>query len=488
MIGSGLGGLVSALILAMDGQKVAVLEKNVQFGGNLQSFSRKKCLFDSGVHYLGGLSEGQNLYRYFDFLGTMEDLKVHKMDEVFDQVIFEDDILAYPLAQGYEAFVDNLSQIFPEEKSTLQKYVDDLQLVSNAFPRYQPGGLRPLRPELLAMNAKNYFDQLTQNQKLKAVLCGQSFLYGGLESETPFYLHALTVNSYVQSAWKCVNGGSSITKALLKQLKSHGAEVFKRAEVTGFDFDEERIISVKTNEGKVFFAKNFISNIDLKKTVQLVGRQHFKKAYTNRIDSLQPSKACFSVYLVLKPKSIAYQNHNFYHFKNAQSCLGAVAGQPDFYMLSFTPSRQHPEFAESCTIITYMDFSEVEQWGSTFNTAANPKERAAGYEKFKQEKAAEIIRLVGKKFPEIEDAVSAVYTSSPLSYRDYIGCEAGGMYGYKVESSHPMAAVFSPKTKVPNLFLTGQSVNMHGILGVTIGAFSTCSEILGKEIFTNENH
>lgn len=45
-----------------------------------------------------------------------------------------------------------------------------------------------------------------------------------------------------------------------------------------------------------------------------------------------------------------------------------------------------------------------------------------------------------------------------------------------------MKTIFSPKTKVSNLFLTGQSVNMHGILGCTIGAFVTCSEILGKEL------
>ena len=68
VIGSGLGGLVSALILAKEGMKVCVLEKNNQYGGNLQTFSRDKLIFDTGVHYLGGLSEGQNLYQYFSYL------------------------------------------------------------------------------------------------------------------------------------------------------------------------------------------------------------------------------------------------------------------------------------------------------------------------------------------------------------------------------------------------------------------------------------
>ena len=70
IVGSGLGGLVSALIMAKEGYSVCVLEKNNQFGGNLQTFVRDKTIFDTGVHYIGGLSEGQNLNQYFKYLFT----------------------------------------------------------------------------------------------------------------------------------------------------------------------------------------------------------------------------------------------------------------------------------------------------------------------------------------------------------------------------------------------------------------------------------
>jgi all-trans-retinol 13,14-reductase len=55
------------------------------------------------------------------------------------------------------------------------------------------------------------------------------------------------------------------------------------------------------------------------------------------------------------------------------------------------------------------------------------------------------------------------------------------MYGYVKTSENPLKTMVSPRTKIDNLFLTGQSVNMHGILGCTIGAFNTCAEILGKD-------
>jgi len=68
IIGSGMGGLVCADILSREGYKICVLEKNRQIGGSLQTYVREKVIFDSGVHYLGGLSEGQNLYQVFKYL------------------------------------------------------------------------------------------------------------------------------------------------------------------------------------------------------------------------------------------------------------------------------------------------------------------------------------------------------------------------------------------------------------------------------------
>ncbi len=55
------------------------------------------------------------------------------------------------------------------------------------------------------------------------------------------------------------------------------------------------------------------------------------------------------------------------------------------------------------------------------------------------------------------------------------------MYGYVKDAENPMRSFLSPETKLENLFFTGQSLNMHGILGVTISAVLTCAQIIGKE-------
>ena len=488
VIGSGLGGLVSALILAKEGLKVGVLEKNNQYGGNLQTFSRDKLIFDTGVHYLGGLSPKQNLYQYFSYLGIMEHLKLQKMSEnAFDKIIFGNDALEYPHAQGYDNFVAQLSQFFPDEKDSLIHYCNKIQKVCNQFPRCNLVGKEKYDDDLLHINAQEFIQSITSNKKLQAVLAGSNFLYAGSNNKTPLYVHALTVNSYIQSSYRCINGGSQISKLLIKELRKFGAEVFKHSEVTTSCFDENgTMTSVKTKKGKEFFAKKFISNIEIQKTIDLIGEKHFKKSFVHRVRDMEPITSCFSVYLVLKPKSLPVFNHNYYYFHSEDDVWTSSDYQektwPESFMLSCTPCKKNPKFAESITILTYMNYNEVQQWENTENTVAEPDERGVDYESFKKNKAQKILELVSPKLLGLKDSIDKVYTSTPLSYRDYIGSYRGNMYGYVKDSHHPLKTMISPKTKIENLFLTGQSINLHGILGVTIGAFVTCSEILGKEV------
>ncbi|ANF50984.1 all-trans-retinol 13,14-reductase [Chryseobacterium glaciei] len=487
IIGSGLGGLVSALILAKEGLKVCVLEKNNQYGGNLQTFSRDKLIFDTGVHYLGGLSKGQNLHQFFSYLGIMDDLELQKMDEDgYDKITFGDDEIEYPHAQGYENFVEQLSQYFPHEKENLENYCEEIQRVCNQFPRYNVVGSNNYNEEILHLNTKRFIESITSDKKLQSVLLGSNFLYAGDSENVPFYVHALTVNSYIQSAYKCVKGGSQISKLLIIKLREYGAEVHKHSEVSTMIFNENGVLNgVKTKEGKEYFAKQIISNIEIRSTIKLIGEERLKKSFLNRVLSWEPVSSCFSVYLVLKPNSIPNFNYNLYHYSSEDLVWNAYQYKkenwPETYMLSSTPSKHHPKFAESLTVISYMDFDEVKNWQNTFNTVADEEERGQQYEKFKLEKAEKMIDALEKKIPDLRQFIKKVYTSSPLSYRDYIGSFEGNMYGYIKSSENPLKTMVSPRTKINNLFLTGQSVNMHGILGCTIGAFNTCAEILGKE-------
>ena len=132
IIGSGMGGLVCADLLGREGYTVCVLEKNRQIGGSLQTYVRDRVIFDSGVHYLGGLGKGQNLYQVFKYLGIIEKLKLQKMEEdVFDKIIIENDEKEYVYAQGYENFIQHLLKDFPAEEKALRLYCEKIKEVKN---------------------------------------------------------------------------------------------------------------------------------------------------------------------------------------------------------------------------------------------------------------------------------------------------------------------------------------------------------------------
>jgi len=487
IIGSGLGGLVSALIFAKEGYKVCVLEKNNQFGGNLQTFVRDKSIFDTGVHYIGGLAEGENLHQYFKYLGIMDDLNLKKMEEdKYDVITFEGDEIQYPHAQGYDNFIKQLSEKFPEERAVIETYCEKIKETCNSFPLYnlQIGDAYYDNTDLLSLKIKDYIESITDNEKLRAVLVGSNFLYAG-EDNTPFYVHALSINSYIQSSWRCVNGGSQISKLLIKQIRNLGGKVLKYKEVTSFGFEGKKLVSAKTKDGNEYFASQFISNIEPKYTLKMLGENKMRKAYTKRIESIKSVISAFSVYFVFHPETFPYLNYNHYHFKDMNRVWDAQEytqeSWPEGYMLSVGAKKKESEWAENMTFITYMRYDEVREWEDSFNTVAENDERGEAYEAFKNKKIEQAIVEIEKKFPNFRSCIKSVHSSSPLSYRDYIGVNEGSMYGYVKDADSPMTSFLSPRTKLKNLFFTGQSINMHGLLGVTISAVLTCSEMLGRD-------
>lgn len=488
IIGSGLGGLVSGTILAKEGYSVCILEKNQQFGGNLQTFVRNKTIFDTGVHYIGGLSEGQNLHHYFKYLNILDDIPLKKMDEEgYDIITFDNDPIEYRHAQGYSNFIDSLISQFPEEEVGIRSYCKKMQATCDSFPLYRlkVGKSYYENPEVFEERAKEFIESITDDEKLAGVLAGSNLLYAGEGKRTPLYMHALSVNSYIESSYRCINGGSQITKALLKRFREHGGKAYKRHEVNGIQTENGVVTSVTTANGKTIKGDIFISNVDPKLTLNLVGPELFRKSYVSRIQDIESTIAAFNLYLVLKPKTFKYLNYNYYHFKNPEAVWNALdyteEDWPKAYMISMGISKEDEEWGESLSVMTYMRFEEVEAWGDTFNTAAQKNDRGQTYEEFKAQKAEVIIADLEKKFPNIRECIEAVYTSSPLSFRDYIGCNRGSMYGYVKDAANPLKSFISPRTKIKNLYFTGQSLNMHGILGVTISGVVTCSEILGRE-------
>lgn len=493
--GSGMGGLVCGDLLSREGYKVCVLEKNRQIGGCLQTYARDKVIFDSGVHYIGGLEKGQNLYQLFQYLGIMEKLKLERMNEdAFDKIIISNDTNEYALAQGYDNFTEKLSSYFPEERYAIKWYCDSIKEVCIKFPLYnldEKGGLEE-KQSVLNIGAQTFIASLTTNKKLQAVLAGNNLLYAGCGNETPFYVHALILNSYIQSSWKCIDGGSQIAKLIAGNIRNNGGTIMRNAEVVRLTEEDGTIKYARLSDGKKLSAKYFVSNLHPAKTIELTQTTLFKQAYKTRIQNLKDTISCFIVNIVLKPGTFKYHSHNYYYHKE-----GYLWNQADYtednwplgYALFITPSSKHKEYANGLTLFTYMRYEDVLEWKDTFNTDTHEQSRGGSYEIFKQKKAEKLIDLACEKFPSIKNCIQSYYTSTPLSFRDYIGTDNGSLYGIAKDYKEPLKTFISPRTKLPNLYLTGQNLNLHGILGAGISGIVTATALTGNnEIIKKIKH
>ena len=166
IIGSGLGGLACAYILASEGHRVIVLEKNHQIGGHLQVYSRDKTIFDTGVHYVGSMDEGENLYQFFKYFGILDKMKLKRLDDEKFDVIRFDDGSEYSYGQGYDQFKKNLIEYFPDEKTAIETYCNKIKETCKKFPLYNlesSGENYQMDSSIMELNAYEYIASITKN-------------------------------------------------------------------------------------------------------------------------------------------------------------------------------------------------------------------------------------------------------------------------------------------------------------------------------------
>ena len=136
VIGSGLGGLLTGVILSRAGYRVTVLEKAAQPGGCLQAFIRDGLRFDTGFHSVAGLEEGGPLERIFRPLGLM-DLPWERVEEpdeiILDGVSHRLPDLSYPLG--------NTLRLSSPDGITMEEYAHVMEPYKNGSWRLPSGDL-----------------------------------------------------------------------------------------------------------------------------------------------------------------------------------------------------------------------------------------------------------------------------------------------------------------------------------------------------------
>lgn len=479
IIGSGLGGLVCGFILSKNGFKTLILEKQPVIGGCLQSFTRGGVRFETGMHYIGSVRPGEALHRFFSYL-QLDDLQFDMLDpEGYDIISCHGE--RYAFANGREAFVETLARQFPNERKALEQYMETVRIIGQSSPLYSFShfdSINVLDPQHVKVSVNEAIEQLTGNPVLQEVLAGNLPLYAGRRDRTPLYVHALITDFYNHSAARILGGSDAIARSLTDSIRKMGGEVLTSRQVMHVTCDSEKAVAVETADGEQFQARYIISDIHPELLIDMTDSHLFRQAYRDRIRNMQQTVSNFTLYIKFKPGTVPYRRHNFFHYcSHVWDCEAYTeADWPRNFLYMHQTAGKDAVYAQHAVLIAYMRWDEVLPWAGT-----TLHHRGESYEAFKQRKTKKLLDALEREFPGIRACIEACWSSSPLTYRDYTGTKEGSMYGIMRDKNFPTQTLVSQRTKIPNLFLTGQNINSHGILGVIIGAILTCSEIIGAD-------
>ncbi len=501
VIGSGLGGLTTAALLARAGRRVAVLERHYVDGGFTHVFRRPGFEWDVGVHYVGEVHLPRSALRQiFDHVSDGR-LAWAPMDEVYDRVIVGE--RSFDLVAGRERFVEGLARHFPAQRAAIERYVERLRAVSRAArPFFAERALPPAlgtlaRPFMgrafrreAALTTARAFSEMGVGPDLGGVLAAQFGDYGLPPGRSSFAIHALVANHYLDGGSYPVGGASSIAAGIVPGIEARGGVVLVSAEVERVLDDGRRACGVRLRGGEELRAPVIVSGAGVMTTFARLldpGRHPWAR---ERLRCVQPSVAHVCLYLGLRgsarelglPRTNLWVYPGFDHDENVRRYL-ADPGQPlPMAYISFPSAKdpawdaRHPGSA-TIEVLGLAPWEWFERW-----QALPWRRRGPEYEALKEGFVRRLLEVLERQVPQVRGRIVCQELSTPLSTRHFANYERGEIYGLDHTPGRFALDWLRPHTPLPGLFLTGQDVVTDGLGGALMAGVLTASAVLRRNV------
>ena len=504
IIGSGMGSLTTAAILAKEGQKVLVLERHYTAGGFTHIFKRKGFEWDVGIHYIGEVQrENSVIKKLFDYI-TDAQLKWADMGDVYDKIVIGDK--EYDFVKGVQNFKDQITSYFPDEKKAIEDYVRLVfEAIKTSQKFYTEKAFPPIMSSLFGKKMRKPFykfsDQttyevlssITKNKELIKVLSGQYGDYGLPPKQSSFVMHAAVARHYFAGGSFPIGGSSEIAKHTDAVIEKAGGTILISAEVNEVIVEKNKAIGVKMNDGKTFFAKNIISGAGVMTTYnkllpsKIVENHQLKKNLQTVKRSV--SHACLYIGLEGSPEELNLPKTNYWIYPDKIEHDTAVnnylqnldADFPVVY-ISF-PSAKDPDWSNrypgksTIDIITLLPYDGFKNWNGT-----KWMKRDEEYETLKEQISKRLLEVLYKHIPQAEGKIQHYELSTPLTTQHLINYDEGEIYGLDHTPKRFRQRFLKPRTPIKNFFLTGQDVVTAGVAAALFSGVITTSAMTGKNI------
>jgi len=495
IIGSGVGGLATAICLARAGQKVLVLEQHYVPGGWSHSFTLNGQRFSPGVHYVGLLEDGKSTSDLYRGLGVANDMVFFRMNKnAYEHCLIDNEMIDLP--SGIENLKKSLSVRFPKEEKNINEYLSlvekvstELQLIPKLKGFWQKITV-PFRTKhfgkFALFSLKRVVDWHVKDDLLKAVLNIQCGDHGLPANRACFPVHCSVMSHYFDGGYYPMGGGGGIIKAMTNAVKKHKGEVRVKQSVKKILLQNNKAIGVELKDGQQIMAKNIVSNADPSITyLNLIGKENLSKAMIKKLAATKYSVTSLILFLTLEMDVTQFgiDSGNIWMMKDEN-------GDQNFEDLmknDIAEGESFPAVFISCTtlkdpvsfngkyhnfeVVTYVDYDNLQDFGTD-------DYHSEEYKIFKEKVIGKLMNNIEKVIPGAKQNIVQAELGTPKTNEFYINSTKGNVYGTEKTLKQVGPFAYKNKSEIDNLFLCGASTLSHGVGGATHSGVMAASLIL----------
>ncbi len=486
VVGSGIGGLTAASLLAQAGQSVLAIERHDRVGGYAHSFRRGRYFFDSAVHLIGGCEpsafEGGGLiHNLLTELGVRDRCEFERIDPCY--------AASFPGMQmtapgNLDEFIETYSDEYPSNAKGLREFMQECLNIRNEIRRATdldapfntirtpdrfPTLIRYRRATLAAV-----LDDHIDSPALRAAI-GALWPYLGLPpSRVSFLYFATMLMSYLaDGAYYCKGTFQKFADALAEAITEGGSEILLRSSVRRIRIEGGRACGVLLENGQRIDAPLVISNADATQTVEeLVGPEAFTPRYLNRLRRMKPSVSAFVAYLAarlpLSEENACHENFLYKSLNHEDAHRSSLAGKPNWLSVTI-PTIADPSLAPEGEQLMIL-------------TTLIPYQDAGGWKTSKAQMLERMIDLADERFGGLKDSIVFSEGGSPRTMERYTRNRSGALYGWELSPSQVGPGRLEGHTPIEGLHFAGHWTQPGGgVYGVVSSGIQTAQAVLGVD-------